>query len=338
MIILKLTHLKELSIELMLKNEVLYALEQKKGNVVSGGELAEKLGVSRTSIWKAIHTLKTEGNKIITEPNVGYRLLPTNDTLSEKAITDMLTTEFIGHNMSILSSVNSTNQYLKEMDTSSVPDGYVLLADGQKNGRGRYGRTFVSPQGEGIYMSILLKPKNIQHNIRLMTVCAAVAVSKAVENNCGIRADIKWVNDIFLNGKKLCGILTEAVLSGETGEIDTVVVGIGINTGNVPNEIKDIATSVKQETGICGIRNSLIAEVLNQFEIVYSDHMVKSKMQDILSYYESRLFIKGKKVTVNNYNEKYTADVLGIDENAALIVKTPNGDVEYITSGEIQLQ
>ena len=322
----------------MLKNEVLYALEQKKGDVVTGGELSEHFGVSRTAIWKAIHALKAEGNDIITVPNVGYRLLPTNDTLSPKVISDKLTTDFIGRSMTLLPSANSTNQYLKEMDTSNVPDGHVVIANGQENGRGRYGRAFISPLGEGIYMSILLTPKSAWQSIRLLTVCAAVAVSKAGENICGVRADIKWVNDIFLNGKKLCGILTEAVMSGELGEIDTVIVGIGINTGSVPDAVKDIATSVKDETGLYGIRNSLIAEVLNQFETVYYDYVDKEKMRDILSYYDSRLFIKGREVLVNNYHDKYIAQVLGVDENAALVVKTQSGDEEHITSGEIQLQ
>ena len=322
----------------MLKNEVLYALEQKKGDVMTGGELAERFGVSRTAIWKAIHTLKADGNEIITVPNVGYRLLPTNDTLSSKVISDKLTTDFIGRSLTLLPSANSTNQYLKEMDTSNLPDGHVVIANGQENGRGRYGRSFISPLGEGIYMSILLTPKSAWQSIRLLTVCAAVAVSKAFEYICGVRADIKWVNDIFLNGKKLCGILTEAVMSGELGEIDTVIVGIGINTGSVPDAVKDIATSVKDETGLYGIRNSLIAEVLNQFETVYCDYVDKEKMRDILNYYDSRLFIKGREVLVNNYHNKYVAKVVGVDENAALIVTTQSGDEEHITSGEIQLQ
>lgn len=329
---------KELTDKLMLKKDVLYAMEQKKGNVVTGGELAELFGVSRTSIWKAIHSLKADGNEIITVPNVGYRLLPTNDTLSKKIISDGLTTDFIGRSMMLLSSTHSTNQYLKEMDTSTIPDGYVVIADGQEKGRGRYGRTFISPRGEGIYMSILLTPKSCWQNIRLLTVCAAVAVSRAVENICGVRTDIKWVNDIFLNGKKLCGILTEALMSGELGEVDTIIVGIGINTGRIHDDVKDIATSVKEETGLYGIRNSLIAEVLNQFEKVYYDSGKKEKMRDILNYYDSRLFIKDKNVLVNNRQDKYTAKVLGIDENAALVVKLQNGDKKYITSGEIQLQ
>ena len=322
----------------MLKKEVLYALERRKGDVVTGGELAEMFDVSRTSIWKAIHSLKADGNEIITVPNVGYRLLPTNDTLSEKIISDRLTTDFIGRNMMLLPSANSTNQYLKEMDTSTVSDGYVVIADGQENGRGRYGRTFISPRGEGIYMSILLTPKCSWQNIRLITVCAAVAVAKAVENICGVRADIKWVNDIFMNGKKLCGILTEALMSGELGEVDSVIVGIGINTGKIHKDVEDIATSVKAETGLYGIRNSLIAEVLNQFEKVYRDCGKKEKMRDILNYYERRLFIKGRDVLVNNRKDKYTAKVLGIDENAALVVRLRNGAEEHITSGEIQLQ
>jgi len=321
----------------MLKNRVLYILEQQKGNLVTGGQLASSLGVSRTAIWKAIRALQEDGNEIISVPNSGYRLMDTNDTLFEKIIRENLMTNFIGQNIVLLPTVHSTNQYLKEMDTADTPNGYVVIANEQTGGRGRRSRTFLSPKSEGVYLSILLKLDGRQNDIRLLTICTAVAVSKAVEKACGLRADIKWVNDIFCNGKKICGILTEAILSGELQELSTVIVGIGINTGNVPLEISGIATSIQEATGIRGIRNRLIAEVLNQFEAVYLNYMERGRKQDVISYYQSRLFIVDKQVLVAGAKHNYVATVTGIDDTGALIVKDNSGAVQHITTGEIKL-
>lgn len=321
----------------MLKNKVLYILEQQKGKLVTGGRLANSLGVSRTAVWKAIRTLQQDGNEIVSVPNSGYKLMDTNDTLFEEIIRENLTTEFIGQKITLLSTVHSTNQYLKETDTAGAPNGYVVIADGQTDGRGRKSRVFMSPQSKGIYLSVLLKPDVKGNDIRLLTICAAVAVSKAIEKVCGIRADIKWVNDIFCNGKKICGILTEATLSGELQELSTVIVGIGINTGSVPPEIADIATSVEEQAGIRGRRNLLIAEVLNRFEEVYLDYTQKGKKDEIIRYYQSKLFIANKQVLVVGAQHSYQATAIGIDEDGALIVKDGDQTVHHITTGEIKL-
>jgi BirA family biotin operon repressor/biotin-[acetyl-CoA-carboxylase] ligase len=313
-------------------------LEQQKGSIVTGGQLASSLGVSRTAIWKAIRSLQDEGNEIVSFPNSGYKLMDSSDTLFERVIYDYLTTTFIGHSIAVLSSVHSTNQYLKELDITGLPDGYVVIADEQTSGRGRRSRPFLSPKSKGIYLSILLKLDGLQNDIRLLTICAAVAVSKAIEKVCDIKAEIKWVNDIYCNGKKICGILTEAVISAELQELSTVIVGIGINTGNVPLEIGDIATSVQEETGTCGIRNRLAAEVLNQFETIYLDFVKNNKINRIIEYYKSRLFIIGKQILVIGLKHSFTATALGVDETGALIVKDDCGAIRHITSGEIKLE
>lgn len=321
----------------MLKHKVLYELEQEKGKIVTGGQLASLLGVSRTAIWKVIRTLQEEGNEIISIPNSGYRLLDTNDTLFEQIIQQQLTTTFVGQKMNVFPIVHSTNQYLKEMDTTDIESGYVVIADEQSGGRGRRGRTFISSKSEGIYLSILLKLDRHQQDIRLITICAAVAVAKAIEKICHIRADIKWVNDIFYNGKKMCGILTEAILSGELQELDTVIVGIGINTGMISSEISDIATSIQETTGMKGIRNQLIGEVLNQFELVYLAYMSGERQQELIDFYKSRLFIIGKQVLVTSANDSYVATVMGVNQEGALIVKDDKEEIQNITTGEIKL-
>ena len=322
----------------LLKDEVLSILERKKGVVVTGGQMANSLKVSRTAIWKAINTLQEEGNQIVAVPNVGYKLLITDDSLSKWAIRSKLTTAFVGKQLKILPVVNSTNQYLKELDATGISDGFVVIADEQEQGKGRRSRSFVSEKGEGIYLSILLKFDGRQKDIRLLTICTAVAVSKAIENICSINAGIKWVNDVFCNGKKISGILTEATLSAELQELDSVIIGIGINTGEVPKELQSIATSIQKETGKKGLRNELAAEVLNRFEEVYLDYVKKDKQQEIIDYYDSKLFIKGQQVLVLNGEKEETAMVRGIDNDGALIVENGNGDIRHLVTGEIKLK
>ena len=321
----------------MLKEKILNVLEQKKGAVVTGGQLANYLGVSRNAVWKSIHSLSKEGRQIVSIPNVGYKLMETDDTLSKQFIRSKLSTSFVGQSLEILPTIHSTNQYLKEADATKLDNGFTIIADEQLQGRGRRSRTFISSKGEGIYLSILLKLSGRRNDIRLMTICAAVAVSKAIERVCEVKAEIKWVNDVFYNGKKICGILTEAVLSGELQELDTVVVGMGINTGSIPSEIQDIATSIKAETGLCGIRNDLAAELLNQFEAAYLDYTERGKERNLIEYYESRLFIKGRQIIVLDLDTEYPATVMGIDDTGALIVKDDTGAIKHIVTGEIKL-
>jgi len=327
----------KIQVIVVLKSKVLYILEQQKGDIVTGGQLASNLGVSRNAVWKAIGLLRNDGNEIVSIPNKGYMLMDTNDTLSVNVISNGLTTDFISRKIEVLPTIHSTNQYLKEIDTTNIDSGFVVVADEQTSGRGRRGRAFLSSKSQGVYLSILLKLGSKQQDTRLLTICAAVAASKAIEKVCGVRADIKWVNDIFCNGKKICGILTEATISGELLEISSVIVGIGINTGSVPVELEDIATSIQEVSGMRGIRNQLIAEVLNEFESVIVDYSEHGKTQEIIDYYTSRLFIIGKQVCLPDIAPNYTATVIGISDIGALIVENDKGDIQHITTGEIQL-
>ena len=321
----------------MLKEDVIDILEQHKGNVVTGGRLAGALGVSRSAVWKAVHLLRDEGHDIESIPNKGYSLSTADDTLNENTIRKNLNTSFVGQKMIVLPTVHSTNQYLKELDAETTDNGFVVIADGQTNGRGRRGRAFASPKGEGIYLSVHLKLEGTRQDVRFVTICAAVAVSKAIEHTCGIDADIKWVNDIFYNGKKVCGILTEAVLSGELGELN-VLLGIGVNTGIVPPGLGDIATSVWEATGMRGIRNRLVAEVLNQFEAAYLDCIARDRWRDVVAHYRSKLFILGKRVLVTDMARQYEAIVQDVDDAGALVVKDDAGNVRHVASGEILLK
>ncbi|MEM1485886.1 biotin--[acetyl-CoA-carboxylase] ligase [Oscillospiraceae bacterium PP1C4] len=318
----------------MLQKEILYLLEQNKGKIMTGGELAKQFQVSRTAVWKAINTLREDGNEIESYPNSGYMLLENSDGLSEQSIEKNLTTQKLGRTLKVLKTVDSTNQYIKIQDVAALPEGYTVISNEQTNGRGRLGRVFYSPLSQGVYLSILLRPQIALKEVPFLTLCTAVAVCRAIEIVCSIQVGIKWVNDIFYNGKKLCGILTEGVISAEMGAAEYVVIGIGINTGKVAAQVEDIATSIRSAGNVYGARNRLIAEILNQLESIYFDFL-DGKKQAILNAYTEKLFIIGHDVTVQRTNESYPATVIGINDSGELLVKNKDGETLCVGTGEI---
>lgn len=320
----------------MLQERVLSCLEQNRGKLVTGGGLARELGVSRTAVWKAIHALEAKGHEIESVAGSGYRLADESDGLSVKGITDLLTTKVFGRELELHQSLPSTNTYIKGLDTLALPEGFAVIADEQTAGRGRLGRTFYSPAREGVYLSVLLKPQLALEEVPLLTICAAVAVSRAIERVCGISPEVKWVNDIFYKGKKLCGILSEGFVSAELGQVESVVVGMGINTGDVDPAVAEIATSLAEAAGVRGIRNWLAAEMLNCFEEVYNS-FTSGGRREILGEYSGRLFITGWRVEVVGAGVPYSATVLGIDDSGALLVKNASGQKKALRTGEIRL-
>jgi len=320
----------------MLQERVLRYLEQHADEIVTGGQMAQMFGVSRTAAWKAVHALQVRGHRIETLPNRGYRMASDSDGLSAAKINRHLTTKHFGRSMEMLETVGSTNTYLKGLDTAALPEGHVVLADGQTKGRGRLGRTFFSPTREGIYLSVLLKPDIAMQEVTQLTLCAAVAACRAVQTVCKIRPGVKWVNDLFYSGKKLGGILTEGFISAEAQTVGDVIVGIGINMGMVPAEVFHLATSLYEITGETGKRNDLIAELLNELEQVYEQFCDVSRRSEVLAEYERHLFILGQKVNVVQHDKTFSGTATGIDARGALLVVDEAGEVHTIGTGEVQ--
>lgn len=320
----------------MLKADILYLFEKRKGEIVTGGELARAFGVSRSAVWKAVRTLRGEGNQIESFPNSGYKLLEQSDGLSEQSVSESLTTQKLGRALELLKTVGSTNQHVKSLNAAALPDGYTVVSNEQTSGRGRQGRPFYSPANEGVYLSVLLKPNISLKDVPLITLCAAVAVCRAVKSVSGIDAGIKWVNDIYYNGKKLCGILSEGVVSAELGTLESVIVGIGINTGSVAKEIENIATSLRSANTPSGIRNRLIAEILNQLEPLYFN-CLKNNRKAILEAYTEKLFIIGREVTVDLPGKSFRAVVKGVNDSGELLVTDAEGETFGVSSGETTL-
>ena len=241
----------------------------------------------------------------------------------------------LGGGIEIFGTLDSTNSYMKRQDLDSLPEGTVVIADGQTRGRGRFGRSFVSPRGDGIYMSVLLKPRVTEEDLRLLTIFCAVAVSRAVHGVCGFEPSVKWVNDITHGGKKFCGILVETVGSIKSGATN-VCAGIGINTGDVPGEIADIATSLYEITGLAIDRNRLIAEVLNRlWEIVFKLSDADAR-RSVVSEYRQRFKSTGREVMISEGGSApFAAAVTGISDRGELRVIDKNGNTFEISSGEV---
>ena len=328
------------------KNHVLKILEEQKGETVSGEQLANQLQVSRAAVWKAIQELRKEGYTIDAITNRGYSLSPVSDVLSAQGILPYLKHPEIGDHIQVFKTLESTNQTAKRLALDGAEPGSVVIAEKQTKGRGRRGRSFFSPSDSGIYLSMILQPRFDISKSVLITTAASVAVCKAIEKVCGIQCQIKWVNDIYYHKKKICGILTEAVTDFESGHIEYIVLGIGVNysttTQAFPQELKQTAGSL-YESGITGeiSRNRLIAEIINQVLELNENLESRSFLPD----YKARSFVLGQEIRVfqtaaslSDPESAPLADAIDIDADGGLVVRYRDGSVETLNSGEISIR
>lgn len=322
-----------------LKEKVLLLLKTREGEFLSGQELAEQLEVTRAGIWKVIKALQEEGYPIEAITNRGYALQSMPDILSAVGIKQELLKENQYLHVEVEKQIDSTNTRLKQMVTEGEHRDMVLLAEEQTQGRGRFGRAFFSPYGTGLYMSFLLHPQLQYREGELLTISAAVAVAKAIEKISGEEAQIKWVNDIWMRGRKIAGILTEASTSLESGQLEYAIIGIGINVTEpaqgFPEELKDIAHSVfpkaiKKEN----LRNQLAGEIINQFMSYYR----KIREREFLEEYKKRSFVVGKDISVLRMGQQRNAKALEVDDQCHLKVQYEDGTIEYLSSGEVSIR
>lgn len=321
------------------KEQILSLLDGNKGGYISGEEIAGQLSVTRSAVWKAIKSLQTDGYSIQAVTNKGYSLSPLTDILSAGAISKYLNLQGQKLRLEVFKTIPSTNEAVKILASNGEAEGKVILSEEQTAGRGRNGRQFFSPPRTGIYMSILVRPKLSAAESTLLTTSAAVAVALAIENVSGKDTQIKWVNDVFMEGKKVCGILTEASMSLENGLLDYAVLGIGINVAlpadGFPDELSGIAAAVFSESNHYGdLRCRLVADVLNRFMEFY-EHLADRRF---LSEYRKRMISLGKPVTVIKNNQQLEATAIDIDNDCHLKVRYANGDEEYLSSGEVRIK
>lgn len=319
------------------RDSLLKAFAEAGKDYISGSALAEKLGVSRNAVWKAVKALESEGYIIDSVTAKGYRLSKDSNHLSEHLISSKLTASVLGKRIIVLDEIDSTNNYAKELTAKDKSNGTIIVADRQTAGKGRMGRSFVSPSGKGLYMSVILRPEFSLHIAPLITSAVAVAVAEAIESLCDTDISIKWVNDLYLNGKKICGILTEGSMDMEMRAMDIAVIGIGINVRSVEGcfdeELSKRASSIEDETGIVIDRNALCAAVINYIDI----YLNRIENRSYLREYRRRELLTGNEITANVGNETITGKAVGIDRNANLMVELENGIVRSLSSGEANL-
>ena len=324
----------EARLKMKVKDKVLEYLINSGGSV-SGEEMAKNLGVSRNAVWKSIKALQGDGYEICGVNNKGYILKNDNDILSVQAIKKRLESALIGRELIVLSETASTNNYAKELAAEGAPEGTAVIARAQTGGKGRLGRSFFSPKDMGVYISVILRPKCLAENNILITSMAAVAAARAIEKVCGGEVRIKWVNDLYVGGKKICGILTEALLDFESGIPEYIILGIGVNVKKTefPDELKDIATSLENETGESISKSDIAAQILNELDKLYKNF----ERGDFLEESRSRSNVIGKDINIMRGSEKYRAKAVGIDDRGGLIVDN-DGVVSVLYSGEISVR
>lgn len=318
-------------------DDVLELLENSDGPI-SGEEMAEKLGISRNSVWKAVGKLKEAGYEIQAGTNRGYQLVSSGNVLTPQGVRRLLTGSAKGCAIDVRDSVTSTNTVLKAIAEQGGAEGMVLIAQQQTQGKGRLGRTFLSPKGTGLYISILLRPKFSAEESLCVTTAAAVAVAEAIDSVTGKHAMIKWVNDVYLKGRKVCGILTEASVDFENSGLNYAIVGIGVNVQEPPGgfapEIRDVAGALYKEEVPAGVRTQLAAEILNRFFGFY-DHLTQRTFMDA---YRERSLLTGMEVTFTQGDTVQEGLVLGVDDEARLQVRLPNGEEKLFSAGEVNIK
>ncbi|MDY0288323.1 MAG: biotin--[acetyl-CoA-carboxylase] ligase [Sphaerochaeta sp.] len=314
---------------------VLSFLSRHQDAYVSGQRLASEFGVSRSAIWKAIENLRDEGHLIDAVTNRGYCLMQQELLFDKEKLSSLLPSMPIH----LFDTIDSTNRYAKQLASEGCALPSLVLAHSQSGGRGRLGREFSSPKG-GIYLSLVLAPPSSVLLASLITSAAAVATALAIEEVCTITCGIKWVNDLFLDGRKVGGILTEGVMNMEDGKLSSVVVGIGINFSTplqaYPPALRPIVTSLYPKSSLVPKEvdaSSLVASLVTIL-VGYSTTLAE---RSFLPEYRSRSIVLGKQILIRAQKKERKALALSIDEDAHLVVRTEGGDVEVLSSGEISI-
>ncbi len=320
-----------------MKAKILSILRETDG-YISGQQLCEKFHVSRTAVWKVIEQLKAEGYQIEAVRNRGYHLEKSPDVMWPAEIESLLDTEWAGRNVLYFSETDSTNTRAKCLGEEGAVHGTLIVAERQTEGKGRRGRRWESPSGSSIYMSILLRPDVLPNQAPMLTLVMAQSVTEAVRRTTGQEALIKWPNDIVVNGKKVCGILTE--MSTEMEWINYIVIGVGINvnTENFPSELAETATSLYLENGKKQCRAPLIAEIMKQFESYYEMFLRIGDLSGMQERYNRLLVNRGREVRVLEPGGAYEGQAIGINETGELLIRTGNGETRAVYAGEVSVR
>ena len=323
----------------MIQEQVLALLKASGTDYLSGQDISRRLGISRAAVWKAVEALRQDGYRIDSLTRRGYRLAGGPDVLRPGELTGQLKDCLVGRELVCLDETDSTNTELKRRALAGAAEGLALIARKQTGGRGRQGRSFLSPEG-GLYLSILLRPPLDPTRAVDLTAWAAVAVCDGVEEACGVRPQIKWPNDILLSGKKLCGILTEMEVEGETGALQWVIVGIGTNIDLdpqvLPPEAAAAATSLARE-GLSVRRSDLAVCQLRALDRMYRDFLAGNRAR-WLARYRADCATLGRQAVLLRRGTQEEVFAQEVDDQFRLVVRHADGSLEAVSSGEVSVR
>ena len=319
-----------------MREQILKMLLDKNKDFISGEEISELLGISRTAVWKHINNLKNQGYNIESINKKGYRIseIP-DDILTKENIAYNLKSKFIGSNIIHFDTIDSTNDYAKKI-ANDMEDGTVIISEEQTKGRGRMGRKWYSRKGDGIWLSIILKPDINPYDCPFITLIAGASIVKSL-NKLGVKSSIKWPNDIIVNNKKICGVLTE--LAAEIDKVNYVVLGIGMNvkTLDFDEDIENIATSLYKEEYKLS-RVDIVSEILIEFENLYTDYINNKDRKEVLNICKKYSAILNKNIYLLKDGEKTKARCIDINEDGNLIVQLEDNSIKQIISGEVSIR
>lgn len=321
----------------MLDEKILNVLRNNKDSYVSGEDLTKLADISRAAIWKHIEKLREEGYDIEASPHLGYRLVDIPDSLISGEIRWKLKTRVLGKTIISYKKVDSTNDIAYSLAEKGMKEGAVILADEQTKGRGRLGRSWSSPPKAGIYLSCILRPILAPNEIPRITLLAAVALAKAIRELTGLSATIKWPNDILINNKKICGILTE--MKAEQDKVNFVIVGIGVNVNTPLKFLPKGASSIKEEMSKSGrteaaSRVELAKKILENLEENYLK-LKKEGFEPIIDEWKDLSTMLGSRVRVVLQNRTFEGQARDLDGDGSLIVRRDSGILEKVSSGDI---
>lgn len=322
-----------------MKDRILDRLLRNQGEYVSGEELSREFGVSRTAIWKHIADLRGDGYQIEAHSRLGYRLQGSPDRLLPAEVRRWMEAGGLGAKIIHHESVGSTNDEARALAAAGAPEGTVVVAEEQTGGKGRLGRRWESPRGTGVWLSVILRPPLPPAEVSPLTLMAAVAVAEAIERATGLRPGIKWPNDVLVNGRKVCGILTE--LSAEVERINHVILGIGINvnlaSADLPEEVRGSASSLAAEAGAPVSRARLAGELLSRLDYWYRVFLRQGfdPAREVWKRYSITL---GRPVTASSRTQRIEGIAVDVEGDGALLIEMADGSRQRVLAGEVTLR
>ena len=319
---------------------ILKALRAADDDAVSGTELSQRLGVTRSAIWGRIEELRCLGYDIEASPHLGYRLLDTPDALhADDLISRLGKTQVIGRDIHVFQQTTSTNDVIDKLARDGVQEGSVVFAEAQSRGRGRLGRKWLSPARKGLWFSVLLRPDLRPQDTTQLTVASATALRRAIQAHTGLKPEIKWPNDLLVCGKKVAGILTE--LHGELDHVKYVIVGIGVNVnlspGDFPPEVRKAATSLKMELGKPVRRPELAVAILRELDQDYA-RITTGRFAAVADEWEAHCTTLGHQVIIRTGVGQMRGRAESLGEDGALLMRTDHGHLERIVGGDVTLE